>query len=119
MKTLRIVLSSFLALVVLVAAFANEFGNMPQVKEITNGQPEDVVAFIERRVECNHWAGEEPYDKERTDKKSSRKSEMRQSRFRGTSAQAEVQRKQEGSRCHRKGERIGHVSFPAQIECSI
>ena len=38
---------------------------MPQVKEITNGQPEDVVAFIERMVECNHWGGEEPYDKER------------------------------------------------------
>jgi hypothetical protein len=65
MKTLRIVLCSFLALVVLVAAFANEFGNMPQVKEITNGQSEDVVAFIERMVECNHWRGEEPYDKER------------------------------------------------------
>jgi hypothetical protein len=32
---------------------------MPQVKEITNGQPEDVVAFIERMVECNHWGGEE------------------------------------------------------------
>jgi hypothetical protein len=67
MKTPRIVFSSFLALVVLVAAFANEFGNMPQVKEITNGQPEDVVAFIERMVECNHWGGEEPYDKERTE----------------------------------------------------
>ena len=65
MKTPRIVFSSFLALVVLVAAFANEFGNMPQVKEITNGQPEDVVAFIERMVECNHWGDEEPYDKER------------------------------------------------------
>jgi hypothetical protein len=67
MKTVRIVFSSFLALVVLVAAFANEFGNMPQVKVITNGQPEDVVAFIERMVECNHWGGEEPYDKERAE----------------------------------------------------
>jgi hypothetical protein len=67
MKALRILFSSFLALVVLVAAFANEFGNMPQVKEITNGQPEDVVAFIERMVERNHWGGEEPYDKERAE----------------------------------------------------
>jgi hypothetical protein len=40
---------------------------MPQVKEITNGQPEDVVAFIERMVERNHWGGEEPYDKERAE----------------------------------------------------
>jgi hypothetical protein len=62
-----LVFSSFFALVVLVAAFANEFGNMPQVKEITNGQPEDVVAFIERMVERNHWGGEEPYDKERAE----------------------------------------------------
>jgi hypothetical protein len=37
------------------------------VKEITNGQPEDVVAFIERMVERNHWGGEEPYDKERAE----------------------------------------------------
>ncbi|MBS0282157.1 MAG: hypothetical protein JSR25_13400 [Proteobacteria bacterium] len=22
----------------------------------------DVRAFIERKIECNHWAGEEPYD---------------------------------------------------------
>ena len=58
---------SLLALVVSTAASANEFGNLPQVKKITNGQPEDVVALIERIVECNHWGGEEPYDKERTE----------------------------------------------------
>ena len=39
----------------------------PQVKKIANGQPEDVVEFIERTVECNHWAGEEPYDRERAE----------------------------------------------------
>jgi hypothetical protein len=27
--------------------------------------PEDVKKFIERRDECHHWAGEEPYDKAR------------------------------------------------------
>ncbi|KLK91675.1 hypothetical protein AA309_18820 [Microvirga vignae] len=27
--------------------------------------PADVRAFAERRLECNHWAGEEPYDAER------------------------------------------------------
>jgi hypothetical protein len=58
---------SLLALVVSAAAFANEFGNLPQVKEITNGQPEDVAVFIERMVECNHWGGEEPYDNERAE----------------------------------------------------
>jgi hypothetical protein len=58
---------SLLALVVSTAASANEFGNLPQVKKITNGQPEDVVALIERIVECNHWGGEVPYDKERAE----------------------------------------------------
>jgi hypothetical protein len=32
-----------------------------------NGQPEEATAFIERVVECNHWDGEEPYDKERAE----------------------------------------------------
>jgi hypothetical protein len=27
--------------------------------------PEDVKRLIERRGECHHWAGEEPYDKAR------------------------------------------------------
>ncbi len=60
---------SFLALAVSAAAVANEFGDLPQVKEITSGQPGDVVAFIERRAECNHWAGEEggSYEKERAE----------------------------------------------------
>ena len=58
---------SFLAFVASAAASANEFGDLPPVKEITNGQPEDVVAFIERIVECNHWSGEEPYDNERAE----------------------------------------------------
>jgi hypothetical protein len=34
---------------------ANEFGNLPQVKQITSGQPRDVAEFIERVVGCNHW----------------------------------------------------------------
>jgi hypothetical protein len=29
------------------------------------GSPKRITAFIERVVECNHWDGEEPYDKER------------------------------------------------------
>jgi len=29
------------------------------------GQPKDVILFIDRFAECNHWGGEEPYDAER------------------------------------------------------
>ncbi|HEX3971620.1 MAG TPA: hypothetical protein VHX19_09855 [Stellaceae bacterium] len=29
------------------------------------GQPQPVVVFIKRKVACDHWAGEEPYDKAR------------------------------------------------------
>jgi hypothetical protein len=35
------------------------------VDAIKKGQPEDVVQFINRHVECVHWGGEEPYDEER------------------------------------------------------
>ena len=65
MKSLQIGLLAFLGLALWNAAFANEFGKPPEVRQITDGQPEDVPAFIERTVECNHWGGEEPYDKER------------------------------------------------------
>ena len=27
--------------------------------------PRDVRQFVERRMECDHWTGEEPYDKAR------------------------------------------------------
>ncbi len=63
----RIEFLSLLALVVSGAVFANEIGNLPQVKKITTGQPKDVVALIERIAECNHWSDEEPYDKERAE----------------------------------------------------
>ena len=58
---------SFIVLLLSAAACANEVRNLPQVKKITDGQPEEVIAFIERMVECNHWAGEDPYDKERAE----------------------------------------------------
>lgn len=67
MKVLLIGVLSFLVLAVSVGAFANEFGNLPQVNEITRGQPKDVVVLIERIAECNHWSNEEPYDKERAE----------------------------------------------------
>lgn len=67
MRTLSVEFWSILALIVSTVAFADELGNLPQVQEITRGQPKDVVALIERIAECNHWSGEEPYDKERAD----------------------------------------------------
>ena len=27
--------------------------------------PPDIVAYVQRRAGCNHWGGEEPYDKAR------------------------------------------------------
>jgi hypothetical protein len=36
-----------------------------QLRAITRGQPQPVVAFIQRKSACDHWAGEEPYDKAR------------------------------------------------------
>lgn len=35
------------------------------VRDRVNAQPWRVIAFIERRADCNHWGGEEPYDAER------------------------------------------------------
>jgi hypothetical protein len=32
---------------------------------LTRGLPHDIRDFIDRRANCNHWAGEEPYDAER------------------------------------------------------
>jgi len=46
-------------------AYANDFDDAPQVKALAKGMPEDIAFFIARTVECNHWAGEEPYDKDR------------------------------------------------------
>ena len=46
-------------------AYANDFDDAPQVKALAKGMPEDIAFFIARTAECNHWAGEEPYDKDR------------------------------------------------------
>jgi hypothetical protein len=64
-NTMQIGFFCLLVFVASTVASANEFGSLPEVKEITNGQPADVAAFIERVVKCNHWGGEEPHDKER------------------------------------------------------
>ena len=64
MKT-QIGFSLLLTFVLSAATFANEVSSLPQVKKSTNGQPEEVAEFVERTVVCDHWAGEESYDKER------------------------------------------------------
>jgi hypothetical protein len=46
--------------IVFLAAGADPYGGA-----IPPGLPREVRAFIERRADCNHWAGEEPYDAER------------------------------------------------------
>jgi hypothetical protein len=33
--------------------------------ELTRDLPSNVSEFVYRRVDCNHWAGEDPYDEER------------------------------------------------------
>lgn len=43
-------------------------GDSPEVKELKKGMPQDVNLLIDRIVGCNHWRGEEPTTKERTDK---------------------------------------------------
>jgi hypothetical protein len=37
----------------------------PQFDDAVRAAPRQVRAFLERREECDHWAGEEPYDKAR------------------------------------------------------
>lgn len=35
------------------------------VAAVNKGMPKQVKLFNKRQIECNHWAGEEPYNKER------------------------------------------------------
>ena len=37
----------------------------PGVRALQEGMPPEVQDFIRRAVNCNHWAGEEPYNEER------------------------------------------------------
>jgi hypothetical protein len=67
MRIQKVVTASILLLFVSLGSWANEFGDLPEVKAITQGQPKDVAALIERIAACNHWSGEEPYDKARAE----------------------------------------------------
>ena len=35
------------------------------IADIYKGMPKSVKLFIQRQIDCNHWSGEEPYDKAR------------------------------------------------------
>ena len=44
------------------AALAGADGPVP---DAARRLPRDVRTFVARRIECNHWGGEDPYDAER------------------------------------------------------
>jgi hypothetical protein len=50
-------------LALLKPASADQFED--DLGKLTAGLPQDAVAVVTRRVMCNHWTGEEPYDKAR------------------------------------------------------
>jgi hypothetical protein len=57
-------LASISALLLLAApALAADYET--EFAELTHGLPVEIRDFIDRRANCNHWLGEEPYDDER------------------------------------------------------
>jgi hypothetical protein len=46
---------------------ANDFDKLPEVRLLQKGMPEDVASWIPRMVECQHFGGEDPYDKARAE----------------------------------------------------
>lgn len=48
-----------------VAVLALDAATAEQLKTRVDQSPEDVATFIERRAACNHFLGEEPYDRNR------------------------------------------------------
>jgi hypothetical protein len=54
-----------LILVVAAAQPARADKFQDDLDKLTAGLPKDAAAMVERRANCNHWQGEEPYDKAR------------------------------------------------------
>jgi hypothetical protein len=50
------------ALGLLTPAFADDYQDLDKLVATL---PKDAAAVVTRRLECDHWAGEEPYDKAR------------------------------------------------------
>jgi hypothetical protein len=57
-----IVIPLLLVLAVLRPAFADDYQDLDKLVATL---PKDAAAVVNRRLECDHWAGEEPYDKAR------------------------------------------------------
>lgn len=56
----------FIFLLTLICPFTvNAFPEFPEVTILKKDMPKDVCSFIDRTIECHHWGGEEPYNKER------------------------------------------------------
>jgi len=51
-----------LAIILLLLPVAALAAPQDDLSAMTKMMPRDVRAFIARKSECNHWAGEEPYD---------------------------------------------------------
>lgn len=49
---------------IVLATFAH--ADLNEVDAVKVGMPEDVAALVDRIVGCNHWSGEPPFDKDRT-----------------------------------------------------
>jgi hypothetical protein len=57
-----IVIPLVAVLAVLTPAFADDDQDLDKLVATL---PKDAAAVVNRRLECDHWAGEEPYDKAR------------------------------------------------------
>lgn len=55
----------FISILAVVFAHAEFTPWELKLRAYIKGLPNDVGALLQRTDECNHWSGEEPYDKER------------------------------------------------------
>ncbi len=55
---------SFFGFLILFSGFANA-DYKTDLAMLKKGMPATVKSFIDRQIGCNHWIGEEPYDKDR------------------------------------------------------
>jgi hypothetical protein len=46
-------------------ALADDDPDFNKIETLAKAAPEDVAKFVTRKLECFHWAGEEPYDTHR------------------------------------------------------
>ncbi len=66
-----------LAAVSALSVSAPETSYHRDLSALTRNMPDDVREFIDRRAQCNHWNGEEPYDTERSAQIAAAESSLR------------------------------------------